>query len=875
MAGEQMVGLDYSGNPGASKRPSPAAPTRIAEADVPGGVPGIEARAQGGEVASPAEGFDQLGGAVQQIAEQQNQMQQKTWMLNAGTQYELQARQKLDDMQKSAQPGQMISGDLQTHLTQQADDQTKDIQQPALKAAYTDQLGGINQQLLGEAQKYDFQQRDLNTEYNLQQSNQNINHIWQSMGNFDDILADFPKRIADAAHTIDSLPLDPATRQKLQTQTNDDLGSMQEVNLMHLDPKRFAQEHIMALPPEIKGLLGMQGGVPQDMGGDTVKPYTADQINQLHSLVSNPSGYDAMFHQAGLQYKIDPAELKLHAAAESGMNPKADNGQSQGLMQLTPATAKSLGVTDPFDPQQSIFGAAKLMAQNRDKGATDAATADKMYYGGANTAQWGANTNQYAENLRAVRETDLSPENWRADGSKPSGDMAWKLMSFTAQQQVMDKLHQTLIAQKSYSAMFDGQAQQTLSNFKKMLTDGDVPSDDTIKQANQAISQAVDPKIRAQWQDAQGLLGVQKQMLAMTPADAQTYRTGLQSMVDKGTASPEQVRNLDFADRFVPKMMSAMKSDPVKWYSRSNPVPPVDLGNPDSLRQRAVIAGNLSQQYGVPKSEAFFTKPEADEMSKAFDAAPQDQRRVIVKNMADAFGGNAADATAAFAKTNPNLATAVGMFAQGNVTTAMDIVEGDRRMKDDKMTPVPMDAVNKALAEDYGNIFPPGSRAFDAMQKATQAVYAARYNQTFAAGGNQKDQIIDIAKSIAGEKVNINGADTLAPIGVPADTFQQYTQNITRPQLLKALEGGQIAMNSQPGAQQVSMPKGKDGEFIPGQSRLFIQPIGNGVYRMVDKNGNPYAKGDGSGVAVLRFTPEDIAAPAPSAASAKPAFGVK
>lgn len=35
-----------------------------------------------------------------------------------------------------------------------------------------------------------------------------------------------------------------------------------------------------------------------------------------------------------------------------------------GVMQLMPATARSLGVSDPFDPRENIMGGAKLLASN-------------------------------------------------------------------------------------------------------------------------------------------------------------------------------------------------------------------------------------------------------------------------------------------------------------------------------------------------------------------------------------------------------------------------------------------------------------------------------------------------------------------------------
>lgn len=49
---------------------------------------------------------------------------------------------------------------------------------------------------------------------------------------------------------------------------------------------------------------------------------------------------------------------------ESGGNPNAVSGAgAEGLMQLEPSTAASLGVTNPFNPQQNILGGATYLAQ--------------------------------------------------------------------------------------------------------------------------------------------------------------------------------------------------------------------------------------------------------------------------------------------------------------------------------------------------------------------------------------------------------------------------------------------------------------------------------------------------------------------------------
>jgi len=75
------------------------------------------------------------------------------------------------------------------------------------------------------------------------------------------------------------------------------------------------------------------------------------------------SDYAAQINAAGAKYGVDPQLIAAVMQTESGGNPNANSGDAQGLMQLTPSTAAGLGVTDPFDPAQSIDGGAHYLAQ--------------------------------------------------------------------------------------------------------------------------------------------------------------------------------------------------------------------------------------------------------------------------------------------------------------------------------------------------------------------------------------------------------------------------------------------------------------------------------------------------------------------------------
>jgi len=79
---------------------------------------------------------------------------------------------------------------------------------------------------------------------------------------------------------------------------------------------------------------------------------------------------------------IDPALVAAVIQQESSWNPNAFNPEygAAGLGQIIPSTAKSLGITNVYDPKQNIYGVAQLLADNfKSTGTVTGALA--KYYG--------------------------------------------------------------------------------------------------------------------------------------------------------------------------------------------------------------------------------------------------------------------------------------------------------------------------------------------------------------------------------------------------------------------------------------------------------------------------------------------------------------
>jgi soluble lytic murein transglycosylase-like protein len=114
--------------------------------------------------------------------------------------------------------------------------------------------------------------------------------------------------------------------------------------------------------------------------------------------------FGAEIDAAAARYGIDPALLRGLVRQESGFDPRARSGAgAMGLTQLMPGTAASLGVTDPYDPTQSLDGGARYLREMLDRFGGDPAKALAAYNAGPGAVSRFGGVPPYPETQSYVR----------------------------------------------------------------------------------------------------------------------------------------------------------------------------------------------------------------------------------------------------------------------------------------------------------------------------------------------------------------------------------------------------------------------------------------------------------------------------------------
>ena len=135
-----------------------------------------------------------------------------------------------------------------------------------------------------------------------------------------------------------------------------------------------------------------------------------------------PGPYKAEIDAAAAKYGLDPALLRGLIRAESNFDPNAGSpAGAQGLCQLMPGTAASLGCTNVHDPAQNIDAGARYLKQQLDAFGGDVTKALAAYNAGPGAVKRYGGVPPYAETQAYVRRVQQYADEFRRQsGSQPA-----------------------------------------------------------------------------------------------------------------------------------------------------------------------------------------------------------------------------------------------------------------------------------------------------------------------------------------------------------------------------------------------------------------------------------------------------------------------
>lgn len=168
---------------------------------------------------------------------------------------------------------------------------------------------------------------------------------------------------------------------------------------------RYGQRTVCSNSPSSAGLEAKTAGAQEFSAGHPQTKDLASHTSQSAAAQSRPrqsripahrdavaaQTIDRCIREAAEKYDLSPDMIRAVIKAESNFKVDAVSvAGAQGLMQLMPATAKELGVENPFDIRQNIDGGTRYLRQMLDLFGGDIRMALSAYNAGpGNVTKYG------------------------------------------------------------------------------------------------------------------------------------------------------------------------------------------------------------------------------------------------------------------------------------------------------------------------------------------------------------------------------------------------------------------------------------------------------------------------------------------------------
>jgi hypothetical protein len=138
-----------------------------------------------------------------------------------------------------------------------------------------------------------------------------------------------------------------------------------------------------------------------------VNTYLDGRAAQAHPALNRAllqQDIDAAIERAAARHNVDPSLVRSVVKVESNFNPNAvSRAGAMGLMQLMPSTARSLNVSNPFDPQQNVDAGVRHLRKLLDNYNGDVRLSLAAYNAGSGAVARSAGVPHFRETQDYVR----------------------------------------------------------------------------------------------------------------------------------------------------------------------------------------------------------------------------------------------------------------------------------------------------------------------------------------------------------------------------------------------------------------------------------------------------------------------------------------
>lgn len=361
---------------------------------------------------------------------------------------------------------------------------------------------------------------------------------------------------------------------------------------------------------------------------------------------------------------------------------------------------------------------------------------------------------------------------------------------------------------------------------------------------------------------------VATQQVLRQPIDQQAaYFNKMQAELQNNGGTLAQANNLNRLGRAIDANAKMMAEAPLDYYQQrlGADIAPLDLNAenlPEVLADRVSAIQGMRKQFGPTVALKPLLPQEAKTISAQLEQMSPDQQSKLFGTLHAAMGDDKAYAGAMqqIAPDSPvralagmlagkqrSLTTGTHWFRPDDVVSSGDVAKtmalGESILNKSKAQkgqdgggkfPIPKQAdFDLQLGKQLGTVFAGQPQSYSLAAQAVKSYYTGAAAEAGDVSGEVNNQLMKKAiKATVGDVVDFNGSSTLAPWGMPGDTFEQ----VAKKRLVETMKAQGMSDQDLATASALTLRQARDGEYYVMQGNQYKYGA-DGKPMMINING--------------------------------------